>query len=51
MRQRQQTYIQVTEVFIVVQGVTDDEVVGDFKSNIYQSKTQTGIYKEIHACG
>lgn len=43
----QQTYIQVTEVFIVVQGIADDEVVGDFKSNIYQSKRRQEFRKKL----
>lgn len=44
---RQQTYIQVTEVFIVVQGIADDKVVGDFKSNIYQSKRRQEFRKKL----
>lgn len=31
-------YIQVTEVFVVVQGIPDHKAVGDFKSNICRGK-------------
>lgn len=48
----QGTYIQVTEVLVVVQGIADNKVVGDFESNIYQNKQKwilkSGIRVQIH---
>lgn len=41
----QQTYVQVSEVFIVVQGIANDKAVWDDKANICQSKNISFFFK------